>query len=97
MLFQGIIKMDSKNSSKNEFIIEIHAKPKSKISKIEWDSELRRYLVMVTSHAMNGKANREILKILKKYFLAQSIVLVKGHKSTIKRIKLNQPKKLPKY
>lgn len=89
--------MNSKNSIQHEFIIEIYAKPKSKISKIEWNSELRRYIVTVTSPAMNGKANREILKILKKYFLAQSIVLVKGHKSTIKRIKLNQPKKLPKY
>ena len=87
--------MNSKKTTKNEFIIEIYAKPKSKKTKIEWDGF--RYLVMVTCPAMNGKANREILKILKKYFLAQSIVIVKGHKSTIKRILLNQPKKIPKY
>jgi len=84
-------------NNKQIFIVKIFAKPSSKIpSKMEWDKNLNQYVVYVKSPASKGKANKEILKIARKYFLAEAITMINGFKSKIKQISVENPKKIPK-
>ena len=77
--------------------MELYAKPSSKSSsKMEWNKDLNRYSVHVRSPASKGKANKEILKIVKKFFLAEAVTMVNGFKFTIKKISVENPRRIPK-
>jgi uncharacterized protein (TIGR00251 family) len=47
-------------------VIEVQVKPNSKISSIIYDDEKKVYVFSVKAQAEDGKANEEVLKLLKK-------------------------------
>jgi len=64
--------------------IKIKVKPGSKKQEIINDG--KKYLVYLKNRAEDGKANLELLKLLKKYF-HKDIKIIKGKKSRDKIIK----------
>lgn len=77
-----------KKKSDNEFILQIHVKPESKKIKILQDDN---YLsVSLLSKAVQNRANKELLKLLKKKLKISSnnILLISGQKSKTKIVKL---------
>jgi len=45
-------------------------------------------VVRVAAPPEGGKANRELLKLLKKYFKAKKVEIVKGHTSRMKVVRV---------
>lgn len=74
--------------SKATFKIIINAKPNSKKNEIVWDEYEKVFLVSVKSVPEKGKANKEILKLLKRYFKAREVQLLKGATSTTKLVQV---------
>lgn len=70
--------------------IIVKAKPGAKQDKIEKIDE-SNYTVWVKAPAKDGKANKEIIKLLSEYFNTSSIYveIVSGHMARTKIIKIN--------
>jgi uncharacterized protein (TIGR00251 family) len=78
--------------SKKEIILKIHAKPNSKIQKIQNFAEEDAFLsVMLYSKAIKNKANKELIEFFKKKFRINSnqIQIISGIKSQTKLIKIS--------
>ncbi|VVB74367.1 putative ACR, YggU family [uncultured archaeon] len=58
---------------------------------LSFDSENELLIIEITENPEKGKANKEIIKELKKFFKSE-IELVSGLKSKKKRIKISLPK-----
>ena len=68
--------------------ITVLVKTKAKSSVLEWDSDMNCYVAHVKSQPIKGKANKELMTVIKKFFSAESIVLLKGATSTTKVFKI---------
>ncbi len=64
--------------------IEVFIKANAKKSEVTWDKDLQKYVVYVKSPPVKGKANKEILVLLKEFFKATEVSLVRGHTSSTK-------------
>lgn len=64
--------------------ITVLVKTKAKQSTLEWDKDNECFIAHVKSQPIKGRANNELMKMIKNYFDAQSIVLIKGATSTTK-------------
>ena len=73
--------------------IEVLVKVNSKESKVLFDADLRKHIVYLQSKPINNKANKELLKIVKKYFDAEKVDIVTGTNSTRKLLEIANPKK----
>ncbi len=77
--------------------ILVHANAKTeKIEKVENNFRMVDYEVYVKEPAKEGKANKSIIKLLKKEFKAEAVVILRGEKSRKKVIKIINPKKMNK-
>lgn len=65
-------------------VIEALIKANSKKSVVFWDQDIKKFVVYVKSPPTKGKANKEVSNLLKDYFKASAIVLIKGFSSTTK-------------
>ncbi|MHA2362632.1 MAG: DUF167 domain-containing protein [Candidatus Hodarchaeales archaeon] len=88
--------MTEDNQKFQNYIIQIYTKPKSKVAKVKWDETLKQYVISTTNPATKDKANREILKLVKKFFQANKVTIISGSKSSIKRLIISHPKIIPK-
>lgn len=68
----------------NSVLVEFFIKTNAKKSLIIFDTDLHKYLVFVKSVPVKGKANKEIVNLLKEYFKASDAILVKGVTSSTK-------------
>lgn len=71
-------------SLKNSAHIEVFIKANAKKSLVIFDKELQKFVVFVKSPPTKGKANKEIITLLKDYFKASEVILSKGFTSTTK-------------
>jgi len=69
-------------------VISLQVKPNSKKSEILFDEEKKSYVFFVKSPAEDGKANEEVLKLIRKEF-KKSGKLISGATSRKKLIKLD--------
>ncbi len=80
--------------SNKEIILRILVKPKAKNEKIEklenfGDAD---YKIFVKEEAKDGKANDSVIKLIKRKFKSEHVVIIKGKKSRKKLIKIINPK-----
>ena len=68
----------------SSFTLELIVKPNAKKSLITWDNDLKKYVVFVKNPPIKGKANKEIISILMKYFKTKKVILKQGFTSSIK-------------
>ena len=68
--------------------ITVLVKTKAKCSVLEWDSDLNCYVAQVKSQPIRGRANKELLIVINKFFDAESTVLIKGVTSKTKVFKV---------
>ncbi len=73
-------------------LVEFLIKTNSKQSQVIFDKDLQKYVVHVKSAPTKGKANKEILNLLKKYFIASDVVLIKGFTSSTKLFEIKGAK-----
>lgn len=71
----------------NMKVIEVHVKPNSRENLIYFDEEKKVYIACVKAQAEDGKANSELLKILKKES-GKTGKIISGAASRKKLIKL---------
>lgn len=69
-------------------LIEVFVKTNAKKAKVNWDEDLQRYVIFVKSPPVKGKANKEINSLLKDYFKASEVLLVRGQTSTTKTFEI---------
>ena len=74
------------------FILEVFIKPNAKIQKTTWDKDVQKFVVAVKSAPEKGKANKEAQKLLKEYFKASKVHLLKGYSSTTKLFEITGAK-----
>ena len=74
-----------------ETILNAKVLPGKKLFAVEYDKEKDSLIVKITQVPDKGKANKEIVKELKKFFKTD-IEIVFGLKSKEKKIKFNLPK-----
>ena len=74
--------------NKSNFTLEVFVKPNAKLSKIEWDKDTGKYIIFVSSPPTKGKANKEIVSILKKFFKAEQVDIIKGINNSTKSISI---------
>jgi len=79
-------------------LIELEVVPNSSDFRILFNSFTQKFKIKLKSKALDGKANRELLAILKELFLAE-VIIIKGLKSRdkvllIKGKKLEQVSKI---
>ncbi|OLS25888.1 MAG: hypothetical protein HeimC3_11620 [Candidatus Heimdallarchaeota archaeon LC_3] len=72
--------------------IEVLVKVNSKESKVLFDSDLRKYIVYLQSKPINNKANKELLKIVKKFFKAEKVDIVSGFQTNTKTMDIVNPR-----
>ncbi|MFA5485018.1 MAG: DUF167 domain-containing protein [Candidatus Pacearchaeota archaeon] len=68
-------------------IINVKVKTNSKEQKIIKEDE-NNYIVLLKKQPIDGKANKELLKLLTKHFKS-NVLLLRGEKSKNKIIKIN--------
>ena len=68
-------------------MIKVIVKPNSKESKVEYDEKDTVYYVSVKSPADKNKANKELIKLLSKYF-KKRVLIKTGLKSKIKYLEV---------
>lgn len=66
-----------------EIIIKVLVKPSSKESKITYDHENEHYVVHLKSPPEKNKANKELIKLMTKYFNKRTYIK-KGMTSKVK-------------
>ena len=76
----------------SSFTIELLVKPHAKKSLISWDNDLKKYVVYVKNPPIKGKANKEIISLLKKYFKTKTVILKQGFTSSTKVFEIIDPK-----
>jgi len=71
----------------NKIYINVRVKAHAKTSAVEKITS-RSYKVQVKSLPLKGQANKEVIKVIASYFgvPASNVEIVRGHKSSIKRI-----------
>lgn len=69
-------------------LIEVFVKTNAKKALVNWDKDLQRYIIFVKSPPVKGKANKEIHSLLKDYFKASEVLLVRGQTSTTKTFEI---------
>ena len=75
------------------FTIELIVKPRAKKSFISWDNDLHKYVVFIKNPPIKGKANKEIISLLKEYFKTKQVILKQGFTSSIKVFEIIDAKK----
>ena len=68
-------------------MVKVCVKPNSPKSEVVGEED-DCLVVKVAAPPHGGKANRELVKILKKYFKAKKVEIVKGHTSRVKVVKV---------
>ena len=74
--------MDSK------VILEVYIKPNAKKTQLLWDKDISKFIAFVKSPAQKGKANKEVLFLIKEYFKAEEVNLLKGITSKTKTFEI---------
>jgi len=69
--------------TKDGLILDVYVKPKSKLSKVAVEGN--ELVIYCSEEPVDGKVNREIIKMLSKVF-RQKVVLVAGFASKQKRL-----------
>ncbi len=70
-----------------EELVKVCVKPNSPKSEVVgWDDDC--LIVKVEAPPERGKANKELTKLLKKYFKAKSVEIVKGATSKVKLVRI---------
>lgn len=64
--------------------IEVFIKVNAKKSLVTFDEDLQKFVIFVKSPPTKGKANKEIISLLKNYFEASEVILSRGFASTTK-------------
>ena len=72
----------------DELIIKVSVKTNKKKEEIKYNKEKNIYEVFLKSKPVNGKANQELIKLLKKHFKAKKVEILSGLTSHIKLIKI---------
>lgn len=75
--------------TEKELLIGVLVKPKSKVVNISFDPITERFIVALKSPPMRGKANKELLDLLKGYleelgYRLARLKIVRGHTSRYK-------------
>jgi uncharacterized protein (TIGR00251 family) len=70
-----------------EELVKVCVKPNSPVSKVLGYEE-DCLVVRVAAPPEGGKANKELTKLLKKYFKAKKVEIVKGHTSRTKLVRV---------
>ena len=68
-------------------MVKVCVKPNSPKSEVVGEED-GCLVVRVAAPPQGGKANRELVKLLKKYFKAKKVEIVKGHTSRVKVVKV---------
>lgn len=74
--------------------LEVIVKAQSKISTIEFDPDLKKYIIFVQAPREKNKANKEVIQLIKKNFKADSVEILRGETSTTKIIRIINPQKV---
>ena len=72
--------------------IKVLVKTKTKETKIDYEPETGIYIIHVQSKPINNQANKEIIKLVKKFFKAEKVEILSGFKNNQKIINLINPK-----
>lgn len=72
--------------------IKILVKTKMKETKIDYELETGLFIVHIQSKPINNQANKEIIKIIKKFFKAEKVEILSGFKNNQKLINIINPK-----
>jgi len=75
--------------NRDRILIDVIVKPGSKVAKIGFDNATERLHVSLKSHPTKGKANKELLRILRQFmekmgFNSVQCTIVRGHTSRTK-------------
>jgi len=82
----------SLSETKHTLKIEARIRPLSREKSILYDQDLKSYVICVKSPPEKGKANKEVLKLLREYFKAERVDLVSGYESRTKSFIVTNPK-----
>ena len=74
---------------RNGILIDVIAKPGSKVVNIEFDLTTEQFKISLKSQPTKGKANKELLRILKQFveklgFNSAQCTIIRGHTSRTK-------------
>lgn len=69
-------------------VLEVYIKPHAKKTLLSWDKDLQKFVAYVKSPPQKGKANREVTSLIKEFFKAEEVKLLKGQTSTTKIFEL---------
>ncbi|MFX0207444.1 MAG: DUF167 domain-containing protein [Candidatus Hodarchaeota archaeon] len=75
--------------NRDRILINVIVKPSSKVVKIGFDNATKRLHVCLKSHPTKGKANKELLRIIRQFiekmgFKSVQCTIVRGHTSRTK-------------
>lgn len=75
--------------SRDGILIDVIVKPGSKVVKIAFDHKTEQFNVSLKSHPTKGKANKELLRIIKQFieklgFNSAQCTIIRGHTSRTK-------------
>ena len=70
-------------------IIETLIKANSKKSEVNWDKDIK---IHAKNPPSKGKANKEVIGLLKEYFKTPHVVLIKGFTNTTKYFEIKDAK-----
>ena len=65
-------------------LFEIYIKPNAKKTELLWDKDSKKFVAYVKSAPHKGKANKEVMILIKQFFKASDVRLVKGFTATTK-------------
>ena len=69
--------------------ITVKVKPNKRQQKVSFNKELNTYEIELKSNPIKGKANEELLHLLKKHFGKKEIKIVSGKTTRTKIIEIN--------
>jgi hypothetical protein len=72
------------------FVIEVFIKSNAKKTAIMWDKDVNKFVIHVKSPPLKGKANKEIISVLKDFFKAKQVILLRGETSTTKVFEIRE-------
>ena len=65
-------------------LFEIFIKVNAKKTELHWDKDSKKFVAYVKSAPQKGKANKEVISLIKQFFKASEVRLVKGFSATTK-------------
>ncbi len=72
----------------NEHLVTVEVRPNKKTQSLSWDVNQKVLTADLTSAPEKGKANKELLKMLKKVFRAEEVSIISGFTSRTKKVKI---------